>query len=327
MPQSYLIAIGTYPCTTSLYISRRPSCCTSATYIVAAILYTSPHFQPIETPMLESKVHYPSRAAEACCTCAVLLSSFPSSPVFEDTCEKATPIRDRRLPCCARVICANCTAKNERFARYCPFCQISTIPSALPQGLRDPPAYSPSTASKAHDPEVATSQSITKLGECDASPPYSSTVEGEGDPRPDVVHHLKHPDDTIPSLSLLYRLPPSLLRTHNNLSSDHLIFARTTLRIPSSHYAGPSLSPNPVLSQENDEKRKKIRRFMVACKVSEYDVASLYLEQGGWEWETAVANWREDERWEKEHPLHPYKKGKGKGIRGSKETVCWARAG
>ncbi|SMQ47624.1 unnamed protein product [Zymoseptoria tritici ST99CH_3D7] len=42
---------------------------------------------------------------------------------------------------------------------------------------------------------------------------------------------------------------------------------------------------------------------MVACKVAEYDVATLYLQQSEWNLEAAIDAYREDERWEKEHPL------------------------
>lgn len=41
---------------------------------------------------------------EACCTCAKLLSSVPR---YSAATEKPLP-DDRRLECCARVICGNC---------------------------------------------------------------------------------------------------------------------------------------------------------------------------------------------------------------------------
>ena len=42
---------------------------------------------------------------------------------------------------------------------------------------------------------------------------------------------------------------------------------------------------------------------MVQCKVSEYKVAVLYLDEATWDLEKAVDKWKGDERWEAEHPL------------------------
>ena len=42
---------------------------------------------------------------------------------------------------------------------------------------------------------------------------------------------------------------------------------------------------------------------MVRCKVSEYKVAVLYLEEATWDLEKAINKWKGDERWEEEHPL------------------------
>jgi len=57
---------------------------------------------------------------------------------------------------------------------------------------------------------------------------------------------------------------------------------------------------------------------MVACKVSDvspkyrYDVALLYLEQVEYDLSAAIEAYKDDERWEKEHPLEA-NIGKGKG--------------
>ena len=48
-----------------------------------------------------------------------------------------------------------------------------------------------------------------------------------------------------------------------------------------------------------------------------YDVALLYLRQAEWDLEAAMEAYREDERWEREHPLEAQaraKKGKGNGM-------------
>ena len=46
-----------------------------------------------------------------------------------------------------------------------------------------------------------------------------------------------------------------------------------------------------------------------------YDVATLYLQQTDWDFDAAVEAYREDERWEKEHPMQAREKGKkAKGV-------------
>lgn len=41
-----------------------------------------------------------------------------------------------------------------------------------------------------------------------------------------------------------------------------------------------------------------------------YDVALLYLQQSDYDLELAIDDYREDERWEKEHPLEAKEKAK-----------------
>ena len=41
-----------------------------------------------------------------------------------------------------------------------------------------------------------------------------------------------------------------------------------------------------------------------------YDIALLYLQQADWALEAAVEAYRDDERWEKEHPLEAKRKTK-----------------
>jgi hypothetical protein len=55
-----------------------------------------------------------------------------------------------------------------------------------------------------------------------------------------------------------------------------------------------------------------------------YDVATLYLEQSDWDLEAAIEAYREDERWEKEHPLEAKsrtKKGKAAKDAGMRRFV------
>ena len=41
-----------------------------------------------------------------------------------------------------------------------------------------------------------------------------------------------------------------------------------------------------------------------------YDVATLYMQQADWDFDSAVEAYKEDERWEKEHPMQAQEKGK-----------------
>ena len=62
-----------------------------------------------------------------------------------------------------------------------------------------------------------------------------------------------------------------MLRRANNLTSDHLLMARRTVIIPGDYYkGGVSLSPRPVEGEDEERRKAAVRRWMVACKVSEY---------------------------------------------------------
>jgi hypothetical protein len=259
-----------------------------------------------------------------CCTCATLLtppSYTTTSAVPSLLTEKPplpspspTPLPSRSLPCCPRQICQNCIDSNPRFATYCPFCQVSSEPSSLPAGgLKLPPAYTEEEKdrkSKRDSNEL--SEKRTPLDD-EAPPAYAAagTVQASStrEQQEDTIHHL-HASDTLPALSLAYKVPAPVLRTHNNLFSDSLLAARRTLNIPRSHYSGPSLSAHPVEDPEEVERKRKLRAFMVGAKCHEYDVAELYLGQAQGDVGKALDRWREDERWERENPLN-----KGKGVR------------
>ncbi|CZR66125.1 uncharacterized protein PAC_16026 [Phialocephala subalpina] len=250
---------------------------------------------------------------ESCCTCATLLKDV--LPQYDSKSEKPKAL-DRRLDCCGRVICGNCIADNRRFATYCPFCQVSTTPSPLPQGPRDPPSYTPpSSSSKLKSSPL--SQDPPSYS--DELPSYSSLANPhtpppeKGQPAEDVLHFLDHQHDSMTSLSFRYNVPIAALRKANNITSDHLLLARRTVIIPAEYYkGGVSLSPRPVEGEEEERRKGIVRRWMVACKVSEYDVALLYLQQVDYDLEAAVEAYKDDERWEKEHPMEANVKGKGK---------------
>ncbi|PSK48586.1 hypothetical protein B9Z65_100 [Elsinoe australis] len=247
---------------------------------------------------------------EACCICSSLLDT------FDEQTEKPI-IPDRYLTCCGRIICTRCIVQNARYKTYCPYCQISTEPSALPQGLKDPPSYD--TTSKAHflnenkvPPPENKGDEPPAYSEYAASQSFSE--KGPTQPAEDVLHFVT-PDDSLQSLSLAYGVPINALRKTNNIFSDHLLRGRKTVLIPGEYYkGGVSLSPQPLESPEEEIKKGKIRRWMMACKCADvapnyrYDVAVMYLEQTEYVLDAAVQAFLDDEQWEKEHPMQ--EKGK-----------------
>lgn len=83
--------------------------------------------------------------------------------------------------------------------------------------------------------------------------------------------------------------------------------------MPGEYYkGGVSLSPRPVEGEDEERRKAIVRRWMVACKVAEYDVALLYLKQVEYDLELAIEVYKDDEKWEKEHPIEASVKGKGK---------------
>ena len=230
--------------------------------------------------------------ADSCCTCATLLTDLkiPYDP------ESEKPLlHNRQLSCCSRYICATCQHKNPRFQSYCPFCQITSGPSVLPKtGLREPPSYTKTALSRyAADspPSYADSVLSGRVPEQSIEPPEDTE---------DTVHFVGS-EDTLQSLSLAYNVPVPILRQHNNLFSDQLLAARKWILIPKSHYTGPALSTPP--DPDEEERKTKLRRWMVATKCVEYNVAQLYLKGSDYNLAIAVDAFKADEEWEKKHPL------------------------
>ncbi|KAI0200518.1 hypothetical protein F4808DRAFT_429244 [Astrocystis sublimbata] len=235
---------------------------------------------------------------ESCCTCATPLDEVARLN------ESEKPFPDRSLECCPRVICGRCINGNPRFSSYCPYCQISQDKNnVLPPGLKAPPSYASS---------VGTSKTFEL-----APPPYSPNppdrkshdvtnekcAAQDDEPVEDTLHFLNHAHDSINSLSLRYGVPAAALRRANNISSDHLIAGRRTCIIPGQYYkGGVSLSPRPVEGEEEEKRKAKLRRWMVACKVHDYDVALLYLENANYDLQLATDTYFADEEWEKTHP-------------------------
>ncbi|PHH61118.1 hypothetical protein CDD81_780 [Ophiocordyceps australis] len=228
---------------------------------------------------------------DSCCTCATILS--PSE----------THSQHRIVECCNRIICAKCIQRNPRFSRYCPFCQISSEPSPLPQRLRDPPPYTPLPRTRRPNSQPCAPPPYTPSA---AAGPSSQPSDAKSEKPSDTLHFLDHDHDSISSLSLRYGVPQSALRSANNITSDHLLLGRKTILIPAEYYtAGISLSPLPINGEDEELRKAKIRRFMTSCKESDYDVALLYLEQSDYDVAAATASYLADEAWEKSHPKQP----------------------
>ena len=49
---------------------------------------------------------------------------------------------------------------------------------------------------------------------------------------------------------------------------------------------------------------------MVATKCADYEVAQLYLKGSDYDLDIAIESFKEDERWEREHPMKEGDKGK-----------------
>jgi hypothetical protein len=143
------------------------------------------------------------------------------------------------------------------------FCQISTTPTSLSQGLRSPPLYAPPS----YNDELPTYNSLAHPLQPNPHAPEKSPQQ----PADDVLHFLNHSTDSVLSLSLQYNVPIVALRRANGITSDHLLHARRTVVIPGEFYrGGVSLSPRPVEGEEEEARKGKIRRWMVACKVVEW---------------------------------------------------------
>lgn len=134
--------------------------------------------------------------------------------------------------------------------------------------MRDPPAYSESDGISlvpvlgaelpAYSVNNYQGNFSQKIAACATSHPG------------DVLHFVDPSHDSILSLSLRYGVPSQALRRLNGLYADHLLAARRTILIPGEFYkGGVSLSPGPVDGEEEDIRKIKIRRWMVACKVAE----------------------------------------------------------
>jgi hypothetical protein len=194
-----------------------------------------------------------------------------------------------------------------------------------------PPPYS------AHETKVATADDDEKAALARAEGKHADPEAEEVQPAAeDTLHFLDHAHDSVASLSLAYGVPAPVLRRANRLTSDHLLAARRTVLIPGAFYrGGVSLSPRPVGGEREEARKARIRRFMVAAKVADYDVAVLYLDAHGDCLDAALDAYQDDERWERQHPLitaagnsiSNNRRGKGKSVFRRSNPAAAAAAG
>ncbi|KAK4456179.1 hypothetical protein QBC34DRAFT_11728 [Podospora aff. communis PSN243] len=280
------------------------ACCTCATLLSAV-----PRVSDTEKPL-------PDNRQLTCCArviCGVCLhAGFPSYCLLFSI-APYSPAPRRRPPSEVsqkdRTDRSALPQKNFRFRSYCPYCQTSTPggPSVL---VQDPPSYSTSVATTPAG-LLPSPPPYTLLATASTPQPSSSPSDQEKAaltaceaPGEDTLHFLDHSRDTVASLSLRYGVPADALRRANNIGSDHLLAGRRTVVIPGRYYrGGVSLSPRPVEGEEEEARKAKIRRWMMTCKVSDYEVAMLYLEQADYYFHDAVEAYFADEAWERDHPL------------------------
>ncbi|KAK6524851.1 hypothetical protein TWF281_011752 [Arthrobotrys megalospora] len=223
----------------------------------------------------------------ACSTCQILLDKIrphdsqelneKQTPFNEKDTEKPVSLPHYKSDCCGRYVCFICIEKNPRFITYCPFCPIKRPrkdQDTDTETISEPPPYTPNKTPS-------------------SPPPYSTVTPRTINPSDSLIHYLI-PTDTIISISFQYSIPAILLRSHNRLYSDSLLAGRSYILIPRDHYNGPSLSPNPVQSEEDNT----LKRFQIRTKCVEYEIAKVYLEESEWDLEKAVEKWVADERWE-----------------------------
>ena len=120
--------------------------------------------------------------------------------------------------------------------------------------MREPPAYT--AQARLEDPP--------------AYSPSDAKIDGEKAGSDDVLHFINASNDSVSSLALAYGVPQVALRRKNNIFADHLLAARKSILIPGDRYkGGVSLSPQPIESEEEEIRKSKIRKLMVATKNAE----------------------------------------------------------
>ena len=180
------------------------------------------------------------------------------------------------------IVFADLLQAKPRLEDYCPRCQLR---------YTDDPSKTP------FSPVPPSYESLL--------PPYSLSphpnVPLQDSKGPGCIHYLRH-NDTLIGLSLMYKIPLQDIRRANNLfGNDNLMHARHYVFIPG--YNGPSLSREPEEPEEVEIRKIALKRFQLISKCVDYKMATIYMENSGWNIEAAVEKYNDDIAWEKAHPV------------------------
>lgn len=158
-------------------------------------------------------------------------------------------------PCCGRFVCGLCARRNPRLVETCILCQLP-----IPHDLRDSlPGYDEYLPGYQPDDDDDTTPRTTDTKSNHEKSPLGYKEIG--------VQHFVRKEDSVASLSLSYNVPASTIRKANHLFSDTLLQGRSFILVPG---ATRSLSDRPG---EEDVRKGKLKRFMVAVKCTDYDMA------------------------------------------------------
>jgi LysM repeat protein len=199
----------------------------------------------------------------ACCICAGYI--WPDSLVIDEKTEK--PLSSyQEYPCCSRLICRTCLEQRPQFSNYCPYCQHTGSATEKSASSASSSVYT-----------ALTQSALLNISTPPQTPPRLAKSrprefsEKEPEAAPDVLHFVDPNNDTINTLSIRYGVPVTVLRQTNGIYSDRLLAGRKTILISGEYYkGGVSLSPRPVDGEEEDQRKSKIRKWMMASKVVEY---------------------------------------------------------
>ncbi|KAJ2906711.1 hypothetical protein MKZ38_000447 [Zalerion maritima] len=227
-----------------------------------------------------------------------------------------------------RMVLTDAMQDNERFAFYCPYCpdqenfpgkgggpeSSSRLQNSQTgqDGVDGEVENGGTTTPKVDESETLLSSLPCSSSTVPSSPPSIPPVEDIIDEVKNCIHHHIHPHETLFSISVLYNLSPSEVRKANSLSptgiDDRLLLARKTVVIPG---RTNSLSATPPGGEEAERRRLGIRRWMMATREPNYDIAKTYIEGSGWDVDLATDRWFGDGDWERNNGGPPRRKSDG----------------
>eukprot|EP01031_Cornospumella_fuschlensis_P045006 gene45006-55056_t len=110
--------------------------------------------------------------------------------------------------------------------------------------------------------------------------------------QPSVIEHVVMPEDTLPGLCLRYNVTATDVRRMNIFSGNNIHFKKS-LRIP--------IQSGAFIQPQSDTLEVKVQKFKNATGESNKE-AHIYLEEHNYDVDKAIAAWKGDENWAKDHP-------------------------